>query len=275
MGRVDGKVALITGAARGQGRSHAVRLAEEGATVVAVDICRQLPSVPYPMATSADLLETQQRVAATGREVMVREVDVRCQSEIDDVVAAALDRFGRVDIVAANAGIVSYHPLWEMSEEVWDQTIDINLKGVWQTIKAVAPSMISQRAGSVIVTSSTGGLKGLASLGHYCAAKHGLTGLVRVACLELAPHNVRVNSLNPGGVLTEMIDNEMSYRAFRPDLPEPTRDDFAAVSKTLHPMGIPWLEPQDVTNALLFLASDESRYVTGAVFAVDAGMSTA
>jgi SDR family mycofactocin-dependent oxidoreductase len=275
MGRVDGKVALVTGAARGQGRSHAVRLAEEGADVIAIDICQQMPSIPYEMGRSEELQETEDLVSKFGNGVMVREVDVRDQSALDSLVSEALERFGHIDVVASNAAVISYQPVWELTEEVWQDVINVNLSGAWRTIKAVAPSMIQHGAGgSIILTSSVAGMKGMKHNAHYCASKHGLTGLMRSACLELADHGIRVNTINPGGVLTGMIDNEMTYRLFRPDLPDPTLADVAAISTEMHAMGIPWLEPIDISNAVVFLASDEARYITGAVLPVDAGMST-
>jgi SDR family mycofactocin-dependent oxidoreductase len=275
MGRVEGKVALITGAARGQGRSHAVRLAEEGANVIAVDICHQMASIPYEMSVPEDLEETERLVSKFGNGVMVREIDVRDQSALDQVVADALKRFGQIDVVVSNAAVVSYQPIWELTEEVWQDVLNVNLSGAWRAIKAVAPSMIERGAGgSIILTSSVAGMKGMKHNAHYCASKHGLTGLMRSACLELASHAIRVNTINPGGVLTGMIDNEMTYRLFRPDLENPSLADVAAISSDMHAMGIPWLEPVDISNAVVFLASDEARYVTGAVFPVDAGMST-
>jgi SDR family mycofactocin-dependent oxidoreductase len=275
MGRVEGKVALITGAARGQGRSHAVRLAEEGADVIAVDICHQMASIPYEMSVPEDLEETERLVSKFGNGVMVREVDVRDQSALDQVVADALKRFGQIDVVVSNAAVVSYQPIWELTEEVWQDVLNVNLSGAWRAMKAVAPSMIERGAGgSIILTSSVAGMKGMKHNAHYCASKHGLTGLMRSACLELASHAIRVNTINPGGVLTGMIDNEMTYRLFRPDLENPSLADVAAISSDMHAMGIPWLEPVDISNAVVFLASDEARYITGAVFPVDAGMST-
>jgi SDR family mycofactocin-dependent oxidoreductase len=275
MGRVEGKVALITGAARGQGRSHAVRLAEEGADVIAVDICHQMASIPYEMSVPEDLEETERLVSKFGNGVMVREVDVRNQSALDQVVADALKRFGQIDVVVSNAAVVSYQPIWELTEEVWQDVLNVNLSGAWRAMKAVAPSMIERGAGgSIILTSSVAGMKGMKHNAHYCASKHGLTGLMRSACLELASHAIRVNTINPGGVLTGMIDNEMTYRLFRPDLENPSLADVAAISSDMHAMGIPWLEPVDISNAVVFLASDEARYITGAVFPVDAGMST-
>jgi (+)-trans-carveol dehydrogenase len=275
MGRVDGKVALVTGAARGQGRSHAVLLAEEGADVVLVDICAQVDAAAYPLSTLSDLKETARLVEAAGRRALVREADIRDQAALDAAVAAGVAEFGHLDVVVANAGIVDYGALQDIPEETFMTVVDINLGGTWRTLKAVIPTLISQgTGGSIVLTSSVAGMKGMQHLGHYCATKHGIVGLMKVACLELAPHQVRVNTVNPGGVLTPMIDNAMTRNVFRPDLEAPTLGDMAEISSGLHPLGIPWLEPRDVSEAVLFLASDASRYLTGAVLPVDAGMSS-
>jgi SDR family mycofactocin-dependent oxidoreductase len=276
MGRVAGKVALITGAARGQGRSHAVRLAEEGANVVVADICRQIDAAPYPLATPEDLAETERLIKQTGRGVLARQVDVRDQAALDTLVADAVTQFGHLDIVIANAGITSYSLLHELSDTDFTTVMDVNAGGAWRTIKAATPRLISQgTGGSIILTSSVAGMKGMQHLAHYSASKHAIVGLMRSASLELAPHHIRVNSVNPGGVLTPMIDNDMTRRIFRPELAEPTLDDMAEMSRPLHPMQIPWLEAIDISSAVVFLASDEARYLTGAVLPVDGGMSTA
>ncbi|HEY3631132.1 MAG TPA: mycofactocin-coupled SDR family oxidoreductase [Jatrophihabitantaceae bacterium] len=274
MGRVDGKVAVITGAARGQGRSHAVRLAEEGASVALIDICAPIAQSPYPLASREDLEETRRMVLAAGGRAITRVADIRVQAELDGAIADTVAEFGRLDVVVENAGIVDYHPLHEIPEDVFTTVVDVNLGGTWRTLKAVIPHLVAQaQGGSIILTSSVAGMKGMQHLGHYCATKHGIVGLMRVASLELAAHGIRVNTVNPGGVLTPMIDNDLTRMTFRPDLSAPTLADMGEVSKTLHSMGIPWLDPIDVSNAILFLASDEARYVTGVVFPVDAGMS--
>jgi SDR family mycofactocin-dependent oxidoreductase len=272
MGRVEGKVALVTGAARGQGRSHARRLAEEGADIIAVDICRDVETVPYRGATPEDLKETASQIEALDRRVMAREVDTRdlagLQTAVDDGVA----EFGRLDIVVANAGILTMARCWEITDEEWDTILDINLKGVWHTAKAAIPTLIEQGSGgSIILTSSIAGLGPLAGMAHYGAAKHGVTGLARTMANELAEYSIRVNSVHPTAVLTPMIDNEALYRAFRPDLDQPTLEDAKVGFATLNKLPIPWVEPVDISNAVLYLASDEARYVTGAQLPVDAG----
>ena len=272
MGRVEGKVGFITGAARGQGRSHAVRLAEEGADLVLVDICSEIASVAYPPATPDDLAETVAIVERLGRRVVAREADVRDQASLDATVAAAIDELGHIDIVSANAGISSFGALWELSEEAFKDVVDIDLTGVWHTIKAVVPAMIDAgRGGSIVLTSSAGGLQGITSMGHYVAAKHGVIGLMRTLANEVAPDRIRVNCVVPGTVNTTMTMNEVVFKLFRPDLEHPVVEDVSEVMSTMHAIPIPWLEPIDVSNAILWLASDEARYVTGVVLPVDAG----
>jgi (+)-trans-carveol dehydrogenase len=271
-GRVEGKVAFITGAARGQGRSHAVRLAQEGADIIAVDICAQIDSVPYPMATPDDLAQTVKEVEALDRRIIATQADVRDY----DALKAALDdgvaRLGRLDIVSANAGILSFGQADELAEQTWRDMTDTNLTGVWHTAKASIPHMIQGgRGGSIIITSSAAGLKGYLNIGHYVSAKHGLVGLMRTLALELAPHMIRVNSLHPTQVNTDMIMNEATWKLFCPDLEHPTIEDFVAASQATNALPIPWVESVDVSNALLFLASDEARYVTGVTLPVDAG----
>ena len=272
MGRVDGKVALVTGAARGQGRSHALRLAEEGAEIVAVDLCGQIQSVEYRMATPDDLSETVRRIEDLDRRVVARQADVRELGTLEAAVQQGLSEFGHIDIVCANAGIFSTAPTWELSQQAWQDMIDVNLTGVFNTVRAVIPSMIERgQGGSLILTSSTAGIKGYANFSHYTAAKHGVVGLMRSLTNELAPHRIRVNTVHPTTVNTDMIQNDVLYRLFRPDLENPTREDFAVAAASLNALPIPWVEPIDISNAVLFLASDESRYVTGIQLPVDAG----
>jgi (+)-trans-carveol dehydrogenase len=275
--RVSGKVALVTGAARGQGRSHAVRLAEEGAAVIAVDLSDEASKdisrySPYPMATEADLAETARLVAAAGGDILTCHADVREQDSLDDAVRAALDRFGRIDIVSANAGIGGFYAsAWEYSRENWQAVIDVDLTGIWQTAKAVAPVMVRQASGSIVITSSTMGMKGLPNMIAYVAAKHGAIGVMRALAHELAPHSVRVNAVAPTSVGTDMIFNDAIYRLFRPDLAEPAKEDTAEAFASLNLLPVPWNEARDVSAAVLWLASDEARHVTGIVLPIDAG----
>ncbi|HZZ45825.1 MAG TPA: mycofactocin-coupled SDR family oxidoreductase [Pseudonocardia sp.] len=272
MGRLDNKVAFVTGAARGQGRSHAIRLAQEGADIVGIDICAEMETVPYPTATPDDLAETVKQVEELDRRMISRQADVRDLAALQSVVEEANSEFGGIDIVSANAGIVSAAPSWELTEEQFQEMIDVNLTGVWKTTKAVIPSMIERgRGGSIILTSSLAGVVAYGNLSHYVAAKHGVTGLMRSLAVELAQHNIRVNSVHPTTVDTPMIHNEAMYKLFFPDLENPTREKVEEAFLSMNGMRIPYVEAIDISNAVLFLASDEARYITGTTQLVNAG----
>jgi (+)-trans-carveol dehydrogenase len=272
MSRVDRKVALITGGARGQGRSHAVRLAEEGADVVVLDACEDVPTAGYAMATTADLEDTAEMVAALGRRVLARRADVRDQAALDAAVEEAVAELGPIEIVCANAGVASFARTWGLTEQQWQDVLDIDLGGVWRTVKAVVPSMIrAERGGSIVLTSSAGGIQGIQNFAHYVAAKHGVIGLMKTLANEVAEHRIRVNAVVPGTVLTPMAMNEPAYKLFRPDLERPTLDDVRDAMQSMHALPVPWLEPVDVSNAVLWLSSEEARYVTGVVLPIDAG----
>lgn len=269
MGRVDGKVAFITGAARGQGRSHALRLAAEGADIIGIDICESVPGVPFAQATWTELQETGRAVEARDRRAVVVPADVRDLASLENVLAAATPTIGPIDIVVANAAINSYGPAAEMGVGAWRDVIDVNLTGVWQTVRAAIPHL--NRDGSVIITSSVAGLQGFANVGHYVSAKHGLVGLARSLAHELGPRGIRVNTIHPTQVRTSMILNEETYALFAPDKDHPTVEDLAERSQAGMVIPVPWIEPEDVSDAVLFLASDESRCITGAALPVDAG----
>jgi len=272
MGQLEGKVALITGAARGQGRSHALALAREGADIIAVDLCAQAPTVPYPMATPEDLARTVREVEELGRRIIPSQADVRDLAALSAAADAGAAELGRLDIVLANAGISSPAPTLDMDEATWDEMIDINLTGVWKTVKAAVPHIIrGGRGGSVVITSSAAAMITLESLAHYSAAKAGLVGLMRVLAKELAPLSIRVNTVHPSIVATEMVLNEATYRRFRPDLAHPTRADFEAAARRLTRLPIPALEASDVSHAILYLVSEAGRYVTGSTQMIDAG----
>ena len=273
-GRVAGKVAFITGAARGQGRSHAIRLAQEGADIIAVDVCEDVATVPYGGATEADLAETVKQVEALDRRIVAQKADVRDYAGLKKALDDGVAQLGRLDIVSANAGITSTATAAEITEEQWGQMIDINLSGVWRTCKAAIPHLIEGgRGGSITITSSGAGLKALPNFAHYVSAKHGVVGLMRALALELAPHSIRVNSIHPTNVDTDMIQNDALYRLFLPEAEHPTREAFADIAQGINALPIPWVEPVDISNALLFLASDEARYITGITFPVDAGFT--
>lgn len=273
-GRMEGKVAFITGAARGQGRSHALRLAEEGADIIAVDICENIDTVTpyYPLATEAELEETAEKVRALGRRVVARKADVRdlpgLQAAFDEGVA----ELGRIDTVVANAGIATYGKAWELTPEQWKDMIDVNLTGVYHTAKVAIPTMIAAgNGGSIIFTSSIGGLKGIQHVAHYVSAKHGIVGLMRTLANELGPERIRVNTVHPTNVDTIMIQNPGTYGMFAPGDPEPTQEKAMPGFMSLNTLPVPWVEVEDISNAVLFLASDEARYITGVTLPVDAG----
>jgi SDR family mycofactocin-dependent oxidoreductase len=273
-GRAEGKVAFITGAARGQGRSHAIRLAEEGADIIAIDLCQQVESVPYPMATPDDLAETVKEVEALDRRIIATEADVRDYSAVKAALDDGVAQLGRLDIVSANAGIFSFGRAEELPEQAWQDMIDTNLTGAWHAAKAAIPHLrAGGRGGSIILTSSDLGLRAVENMVHYVAAKHGMVGLMRTLVLELAPDMIRVNSVHPTIVNTDMIQNAPTYALFAPDLEEKdrTKERLAERFQAMNAMPVPWAEPLDISNAVLWLASDESRYVTGVTLPVDAG----
>jgi (+)-trans-carveol dehydrogenase len=272
-GRVEGKVAFITGAARGQGRSHAVRLAQEGADIIAIDICKQIDSVRIPLSTPEDLAETADLVKGHNRRIVTAEVDVRDYDALKAAVDSGVEQLGRLDVIVANAGIGNGGAtLDKTSERDWQDMIDVNLGGVWKTVKAGVPHILAGgRGGSIILTSSVGGLKAYPHTGHYVAAKHGVVGLMRTFAVELGQHNIRVNSLHPTNVNTPLFMNEGTMKLFRPDLQNPGPDDMAVVAQMMHVLPTGWVEPEDISNAVLFLASDEARYITGVTLPIDAG----
>jgi (+)-trans-carveol dehydrogenase len=271
--RLAGKVAFVTGAARGQGRSHAVRLAAEGADIIAVDICEQLDSVGYPMSSKADLDETVAQVQALDRRIVARQADVQDLAALTAAVDEGIAEFGRLDVVVANAGIASYRPALELSELDWDEMISVNLSGVWRTIRASVPHVKAHgEGGSVIITSSTSGLRGIPNAAHYAAAKHGLVGLMKVLALELGRDRIRVNTIHPTTVDTPMVQNQETLELFLPGQQDQSREAFARVAKRLNVLPVPWIQSEDVSDLVVFLASDEAKYITGSALPVDAGM---
>ncbi|WP_396909163.1 mycofactocin-coupled SDR family oxidoreductase [Mycolicibacterium sp.] len=272
MGRLDGKVALITGGARGQGRSHALTLAREGADVLVLDVAADIGAAAYGMATPEDLARTISEVEALGRRIIAVEGDVRSQEDLDQLVERGISTFGKIDIGVANAGIVSFDELWKISEDDWATVIDINLSGVWRTVKALAPHMIERREGSLILISSTNAHEGGEYRLSYVAAKHGVSGIVRSAALELGQYGIRVNEVCPGVVDTPMMNSQGTLDWLAggeglgtPDLVRKAAESFCVLADEA------LLDPQRISDAVLWLASEESRAVTGLEMHVDAG----
>jgi SDR family mycofactocin-dependent oxidoreductase len=269
MGTLEGKVALITGAARGQGRSHAVRFATEGADIIAVDICQDVRGIPYPMGTPEDLAETTRLVTEQDRRIVPAQADVRDFAALEAAVSKGVGELGRLDIVVANAGVVSNQlgvRGWEISEERWHALIDVDLTGVWHTLKAAVPAIIAgERGGSIVITSSTAGIKGMVNIADYASSKHGVVGLMRTFAQELAPYNIRVNTVHPTGVATPMVENDMM------DAVLAASPEVAANLSNMLP--IDSLQPSDISDAMLWLVSDAARYVTGVTLPIDAGFT--
>jgi len=282
--RVEGKVALVTGAARGQGRSHAVRLAEEGADIIACDICGDIDGIGYPLGSEDELDETVRMIEALDRRVVARKADVRDFAALQGVVDEGVAELGRLDVVVANAGIVDQGPrTWELSEESYQAQTDVLLKGVWNTYRATVPRLIDQGAGgSIIATASMVSIKAQPHISLYAASKAGVVAMSDSLANEVGQYGIRVNTVHPSAVNTDLIwRNEGLQKLFRPDLDRlPTREEFAVPASGVHllcdpnggwPHAIPWVEAHDISNAVLWLASDESRYVTGLRLKVDLG----
>ena len=275
-GPLDGRVAFITGAARGQGRAHAIRLANDGADIIAVDICRPISeSITYPLATSEELAETVQAVEATGRKVLAREVDIRDLEELQKVVADGVEQFGRLDIVVANAGVLSWGRMFEMSEEQWDTVIDVNLNGTWRTIRAAVPAMIEAgNGGSIIIVSSSAGLKATPGNGHYSASKHGLVALTNALAIEVGEFGIRVNSIHPYSIETPMVEKKAMMDLFT-KYPSYVHSfspmPYQPVSHQSKKGLMEFMEPEEVSDVVAWLAGDGSATISGSQIAVDRG----
>jgi len=275
MGRFDGRVALITGGARGQGRSHALALAHEGADIATCDLAAQIATVGYPMATPEDLEETQRLVEKEGRRCLTAVVDTRDFAALERFVDATLSELGRIDIAVANAGISSSGVgIDVMTTDEWNDMIGTDLTGVFHTIRCVAPAMKRQGFGRIVAISSMLGRQGCGYMAHYCAAKWGVIGLVKSAAIELAPFGINVNAVAPGNIRTTMTVNDAMVTALSGGNPDATFDDVLPILGALHVQPVPLLEPEEVTNAILFLCSEEARAMTGAVLDVSAGNSS-
>jgi SDR family mycofactocin-dependent oxidoreductase len=264
MGEFAGKVAFITGAAHGQGRATALALAGEGARIAAFDLARPLNYPGYTMGSRSELDSLAAACAELGSECLGFSGDVRDDTAITAAVDATVSLFGRIDILFNNAGICAYGLAHELTEDAWDTMLDINLKGAWLVARRVIPIMMRQRSGVIINNSSIAGLRGMGRLSHYSASKWGLTGLTKSWAIELAPYGVRVNSIHPTGVNTPMNDGLAALEGLTPkEIAERSAGNL---------LPVPWIEPEDVANAVLYLASDRARYVTGAPLVIDAGL---
>lgn len=272
-GKLKGKVAIVTGAALGIGRACTLMLASEGADIVAVDFCRDLATIPYPLAKPEDLAEVERLVKASGRRFLPIRADVRNMEQMRSAVERGIRELGKIDILVANAGVLSRTSLADMTDEELRDIIDVNLIGYFNSIRAVIPHMMQRKQGRIVALSSTAGRFGIQNASHYGATKWGIIGLVKSAALELGEFNITVNAVAPTRVNTRQIMNETVIRATVPNKPNPTREDFAkaALEQTVIP--VPWVEPEDVADSVLYLVSDESKYITGAVIDVALGIN--
>jgi SDR family mycofactocin-dependent oxidoreductase len=281
MERFAEKVVMITGAGRGQGRAHALRFAAEGAHLVLCDLpgaddndLDPPTSVPYELSGPEDLRETARQVQALGRRAVAVGADVRSLEQVCAVVAEAERTLGPIDVLVANAGICNSHPLPTMSADVWQEMIDINLTGVFNACRAVIPGMIERGGGGRIVAiASMAGRAGWENIGHYAASKWGVIGLVKSLALEVAPHRITANAICPSSVNTTMMHNDSSYRLFRPDLENPTREDVLPAFASINVIPVPYVEPDDISDGVLFLASREAAGITGAALSISAGVN--
>jgi SDR family mycofactocin-dependent oxidoreductase len=273
MGRFDGKTVLITGGARGQGRSHAVAFAREGADIITCDAVAPIDTVPYELPALEDLDETVRQVEDLDRRCVAVQADVRDRAAIQSVVDEGIAQLGKIDICLANAGIFTFGTIADMDDDTWNTMIDVNLTGVFHTLRSVLPHMREQGSGRVIVTSSMAGKMGFPNVGHYCATKWGVIGLVKSVAQEVAAEGITVNAICPTAVGTTMIQNEAAYGLFLPDVENPTIDDAKPAFEALNAIPIPWVDVEDISNAMMFLASDDARYITGETIAVAAGQN--
>jgi SDR family mycofactocin-dependent oxidoreductase len=271
VGTLDGQVVVVTGGARGQGRTHAVAAAREGARVALLDRCADNPLVRYPLATEEDLRTTEKLVTEAGGEALGLVCDVSDPAAVDAAIATVLERFGRIDVLLANAGVSNGGSIQDLDQAVWDDTIATNLTGVMASMRAVAPTMIAQGSGRIVATTSMMGRTSAPGLIPYVASKWAVIGLVKSAAQDLAPFGITVNAVAPGNVSTPMVHNDTLYRGLRPDLAEPTWDDVAPILQRLHVQPVALIEPEEISDAVLFLVGPGARHITGAVLDVSAG----
>ena len=273
---LDGAVAFISGVARGQGRSHAVRLAAEGVKIIGFDLCAQILTVPFAMATPDDLAETERLVKDAGSEMVAVTADARDQEQVDAALQAGLEAFGRLDIVLGNAGIIhDYKKTWQLDEEGFRNVLDVNITGVWHTAKAAVPHMIERgEGGAVVMTGSAASIQGIPNLVGYVASKHAVLGMMRTMAKELGRYQIRVNAVMPGNCNTPMFDNDGIRRLYVPDAEVPDQETFLQRAASMSPMRNPYVEPQDVSEAIAFLVSPMGRLISGVALPVDGGTAT-
>lgn len=273
---LEGAVAFISGAARGQGRSHALRLAASGAKIIGFDLCRQIDTVPFDMSTPDDLAETERLVKAAGGEIVTVEADVRDQEQVDAALATGLEAFGRVDIVLANAGIINnYKKSWQIDDVDFRNVIDVNITGVWHTAKAAIPKLIDQgEGGAIVLTGSGASISGIPNLGPYVASKHAVLGMMRTLAKELGRYKIRVNAVMPGNCNTPMFDNDGIRRLYVPDAEVPSEETFLQRAAAMSPMRNPYVEPEDISEAIAWLVAPTGRLVSGVALPVDGGTAT-
>lgn len=271
MGRFDGKVVLVTGGARGQGRSHALEFAKEGADIVVTDIAKQVDTVPYGMSSESDLAETVKQVEELDQRCLSVVADARDTAATNRAVEAAIAEFGKIDILLANHGLLSLSPVADMPDEMWDDVIDSDLTGVFKSIRAVLPHMLARKTGRIIATASMAGRTGLPTVAHYCAAKWGVIGLIKSVAREVAAEGITVNCICPTNLDSDMIHNPAFYALFAPGIENPTREQVEPGFTSLNAIPVPWIEAIDISNAMMFLASPEARYITGEALHVSAG----
>lgn len=271
MGRFDGKVVLVTGGARGQGRSHALEFAKEGADIVVTDIAKQVDTVPYGMSSESDLAQTVKQVEELDQRCLSVVADARDTAATNRAVEAAIAEFGQIDILLANHGLLSLSPVAEMPDEMWDDVIGSDLTGVFKSIRAVLPHMLARKSGRIIATASMAGRTGLPTVAHYCAAKWGVIGLIKSVAREVAAEGITVNCICPTNLDSDMIHNPAFYALFAPGIENPTREQVTPGFTSLNAIPVPWIEAIDISNAMMFLASPEARYITGEALHVSAG----
>ncbi len=274
MARFENRRVLVTGAARGQGRNHAVRFAREGADVALLDIASErIESVPYEISSNADLEESVALVEAEGRRAVGITADVRDLGQVTDAVKRTVDELGGVDILVVNAGICTFGPIESMDEDLWRTMIEVNLTGAFNSVRAAVPVMLEAGYGRVVATSSMAGRAGWENIGHYAAAKWGLIGMIKSLALEVADRGVTANVICPSSVNTPMMHNDFSYRLFRPDLEAPTMDDALPAFQSVNVQPVPYAETDDISDSVLFLASEEAKYITGATLSPSTGVN--